>query len=69
MAEPLSPLEDAIAFDKVASDPAMNGYTSIKILHPIIRGYINFHTKPSPWKVRLYFLWMGILPERYTKDM
>lgn len=67
--EPLTPLEDAIAFDRVASDPATNGYSSIKTIHPIIRGYISVHTKPAPWLVRFYFLFMGILPERFTKDM
>lgn len=67
--EKMTPLDDAIAFDKVASDPALNGYSSLKAIHPIVRGYINLHEKRAPLWVRVFFLLQGFVPTGYTKDM
>lgn len=65
----MTPLDDAVAFDVVASNPATNGYSSIRVLHPIIRGYINLHQGCAPLWVRLSFLLWGKIPEAYTKEM
>lgn len=64
-----TPLEDAEDFKKVMDDPAVNGYTSIRVLHPVINGYVSLHRDRMPWRVRIFALVRGVIPESYTRNM
>lgn len=67
MAMVKTPLEDAQDFKRVLDDPEVNGYTSIKVIQPVINGYVSVHVDSMPLRVRLSILFKGVVPEWYTQ--
>ncbi len=62
-----TPLEDAQDFKRVLDDPDINGYTYIKVIHPVINGYVSVHCDRMPLRVRLSILFKGVVPKWYTQ--